>query len=279
MGDWIKLNVGGHVFNTTRTTLMSEPNSMLGRMFDEDNEKLLNPCQIQDGAFLIDRPPKYFEPILNYLRSGKMIIDQNINPEGVLEEARYFGMQSLIPMLEESILKKEKEKDDDKPLNRRDIIKILASTESSSELRFQGLNLSGSDLSKLDLRCINFKYAKLSNCKLNGANLSKCNLERADLSGAVIDGAQLLGCRMLCTNFEGASMKKCNFEDPEGSAAYMEGCNLKRANLEGSQMAYVNLRVATLKDANLQNCDLRAAILAGADLEVYSTYFYMLFSQ
>ena len=105
MGDWIKLNVGGHVFNTTRTTLMSEPNSMLGRMFDEDNEKLLNPCQIQDGAFLIDRPPKYFEPILNYLRSGKMIIDQNINPEGVLEEARYFGMQSLIPKLEEFIKK------------------------------------------------------------------------------------------------------------------------------------------------------------------------------
>ena len=38
MSDWIKLNVGGQKFYTTRTTLMSEPDSMIARMFSEENK-------------------------------------------------------------------------------------------------------------------------------------------------------------------------------------------------------------------------------------------------
>jgi len=267
MSEWIKLNVGGQTFYTTRTTLMSEPESMLARMFSEENKNILMPCQMENDTYLIDRTPKYFEPLLHYLRSGRVILDANVNPEGVLEEAKYFGIDSMIPILEEIICDSEKEKDQDLPLTRREVVKILASTECHRELRFQGLNLAGADLSKLDLRCINFKYAKMKGCQLLGANLSKCNMERVDLSNAKLDGAQLLGVRMVCSNLEKASLLNCNFEDPAGSVALMEGCNLRGANLEGSQMAGVNLRVATLKDANMQNCDLRSAVLAGADLE------------
>ena len=35
-----------------------------------------------NGAYLIDRSPAYFEPILNYLRSTEVILDKNINPQG-----------------------------------------------------------------------------------------------------------------------------------------------------------------------------------------------------
>ena len=42
-------------------------------------------------------------------------------------------------------------------LTRRDVLKASMTTPVNAELRFQGVNLAGSDLSKLDLRNINFK--------------------------------------------------------------------------------------------------------------------------
>lgn len=268
--EWVTLNVGGKYFTTSKRTLAStEPTSMLARMFSQDNNGyLFTPSSIdKNGAYLIDRSPTYFEPILNYLRCGQLIYDKNVNPEGILEEAKFFGIESIIPTLEQ-IISHEKQPRDTLPLTRRDVIDALVKCSYTDELRFQGVNLSGSDLSKLDLRYINLKYANLRNCKLTASNLSWCCLERADLSNAILDQAQLLGVKSLCANFEGATMKNCNFKDPAGSRANMEGVNLKGAILEGSDMGCVNLRVATLKNANLRNCDLRAAVLAGADLEV-----------
>lgn len=290
--DWVTLNVGGKCFATSKTTLTGkEPSSMLARMFAEDNGGyFFSPSAVdKNGAYLIDRSPKYFEPLLNYLRIGQLIYDNNVNPEGILEEARFFGIDSVIPLLEQ-IIKEKKVPNDALPLNRREVVDVLIRTPLKAELRFQGVNLRGADLSKLDLRSINFKYANLHGCKLIGANLSWCCLERADLSHAILDGAQLLGCvekslffrtlvlfsmyriflgvKSVCANMESASLKNCNFKDPAGSRANMEGVNLKGANLEGSDMSGVNLRVATLKNASLQNCDLRTAVFAGADLEV-----------
>lgn len=266
--DWLLLNVGGKHFATTRSTLTTkEPNSMLACMIASEDSALLCPSSVDKyGAFLIDRSPVYFEPILNYLRHGQLILDTNTSPRGVLEEAKFFGIESLVKILESKV-EDEQQSSDNAPLTRRDVINILISTSFSSELRFQGVNLAHADLSRLDLRYINFKYANLHRAKLSGANLSYCCLERTDLSQANLESAILLGVKMLCANLEGANLRSCNMEDPAGNRANMEGVNLKGANLEGSQMAGVNLRVATLKRANLQNCDLRGAVLAGADLE------------
>ncbi|RWS02694.1 BTB/POZ domain-containing protein KCTD9-like protein [Dinothrombium tinctorium] len=267
--DWILLNIGGRLFSTTKSTIITkEPDSMIARMFS--SEPLMCPSpQDANGAYLIDRSPTYFEPILGYLRHGELILDKNVNPQGVLEEAKFYGILSLIPILESIIASEESPPTDPNciPLTRQDVIKALISTTSSSELRFQGVNLMGADLSRLDLRNINFKYANLQGACLRGANLSYSCLERADLSGANMEGAVLHSVKMVCANLEGAVLKGANMEDPLGNRTNMEGVNLKAANLEGSQMAGVNLRVAKLKNANLQNCDLRGTILAGADLE------------
>lgn len=94
VSDWITLNVGGKHFTTTRSTILAkEPLSMLARMFAEDkNMYLMNPSTTDSvGAYLIDRSPEYFEPILNYLRHGDVILDKHVNPRGVLEEAVFYG--------------------------------------------------------------------------------------------------------------------------------------------------------------------------------------------
>ena len=82
----------GERFLTTKSTILKEPDSMLARMFCGD----LNPSIKDDqGYFLVDRDPKYFQPILNYLRTGKFNLDANLSRKAVLEEAHYFGIQSL----------------------------------------------------------------------------------------------------------------------------------------------------------------------------------------
>ncbi|XP_076681260.1 BTB/POZ domain-containing protein KCTD9 [Andrena cerasifolii] len=267
--EWITLNVGGQYFTTTRDTLTkTEPMSMLARMFTEttgSEQRILPSRQDPNGAFLIDRSPTYFEPLLNYLRHGEIILDANVNAAGVLAEARFYGLEGAIKML--TTIVDEQQKNGLVSLTRKDVLKAIMSTPVTSELRFQGVDFVGADLSKLDLRNINFKYAIMRGCRLVGANLSGCCFERADLSHANLQGAQLVCVRMLCANLAAANLHSCNFEDPGGLPANMEGVNLKGANLEGSNMAAVNLRVATLKNAILKNCDLRLAVLAGADLE------------
>ena len=62
---------------------------MLSRMFlhtkegqDDDVQRIVPSVQDEQGAYMIDRSPKYFEPILNYLRTGKIIIDTNVSRDG-----------------------------------------------------------------------------------------------------------------------------------------------------------------------------------------------------
>ena len=58
-GEVVTLNVGGRLFTTTRTTLTSQPDSVLGRMFDPTSS--LPPARMVDGAFFIDANPNVFE--------------------------------------------------------------------------------------------------------------------------------------------------------------------------------------------------------------------------
>ncbi|EDW83712.1 uncharacterized protein Dwil_GK13533 [Drosophila willistoni] len=264
---WVKLNVGGQVYTTTVDTLLREPDSMLARMFLQDGNVIRPSERDEQGAYLIDRSPHYFEPILNYLRHGQFVCDAQISIKGVLEEARFFGICSLVAHLEELISQQEGPPNDYRPLTRIDVIKAIIQTSVLTELRFQGVNLSGADLRKLDFRNINFKYANMSRCNLSHTNLNYCCLERADLQYANLECAQLVSIRALCANMEGANLRGCNFEDPTGVRTNLEGVNLKGACLESSNMAGVNLRVANLKNANMKNCNLRSAVLAGADLE------------
>ena len=227
--EWITLNVGGRKFTTTRSTLTkNQPDSMLARMFSNDLNDGMTPSPVDEsGAFLIDRSPIYFEPIIGYLRHGQLVLDEGVNIRGVLEEARFYGLETLVQVIEDLIEQETDREAKSMCLSRRDVINALIGTTCNAELRFQGVNLSGADLSKLDLRNINFKYANFKGANLSGANLSYCCLERADLSDCNLDGAILHGVKMVCANLEGSSLRGINCEDPMNKVTNMEGINLK----------------------------------------------------
>ena len=96
-GDWIKLDVGGTIFKTTRLTLSQVPDSLLGRMFHPDSS--LPPARMQDGAFLIDADPGSFPVILNWLRYQEVALGE-VTVETALSAARYFGLLGLVEALE-----------------------------------------------------------------------------------------------------------------------------------------------------------------------------------
>jgi len=83
VGDWVKLNVGGVIFQTTKTSLANDKNSVLAKMVGICNNSNYEwSTTMIDGCYMIDRDPIYFRYILNYLRTGKLFLDENINREG-----------------------------------------------------------------------------------------------------------------------------------------------------------------------------------------------------
>ncbi|XP_044034342.1 BTB/POZ domain-containing protein KCTD5 isoform X5 [Siniperca chuatsi] len=103
-GKWVRLNVGGTVFLTTRQTLLKEQTSFLYRLCQHQD---LHSDTDETGAYVIDRDPTYFGPILNYLRHGKLVYNKELAEEGVLEEAEFYNITPLIKLIKERIVERD----------------------------------------------------------------------------------------------------------------------------------------------------------------------------
>ena len=99
MGEWVKLNVGGQQFVTSKSTLAKEPESMICRTVLGELPSLKD----ENGAILIDRSPKYFDAILNYLRMGEIMPDHDINVDALIQEAKFYGIMGLVEKYEHNL--------------------------------------------------------------------------------------------------------------------------------------------------------------------------------
>ncbi|CAJ0565645.1 unnamed protein product, partial [Mesorhabditis spiculigera] len=95
MDDVVRLNVGGTLFCTTRTTLLRDPSSIFSRVLDSD-EETPSIVHLEDGSIFIDRDGQMFTYILQYMRSGKLILPEDFKDAGrLMDEAHYFNLKGL----------------------------------------------------------------------------------------------------------------------------------------------------------------------------------------
>lgn len=98
---WIRLNVGGRLFLTTKHTLSRDENSFFARLIQEDPD--LPTDKDDSGAYLIDRDSDHFAPVLNFLRHGKLVTTPSVSLQGILEEAEFYNLSSLIQLCKERL--------------------------------------------------------------------------------------------------------------------------------------------------------------------------------
>jgi hypothetical protein len=105
MSTLINLNVGGTSFTTTMATLCSDQNSVLASMFDPEKTPAIKDLS---GAYFIDRDPKAFSVLLNFLRTGQIFTMQTGVSSAQLEvEATHFGLTGILKAMEVEKLERE----------------------------------------------------------------------------------------------------------------------------------------------------------------------------
>ena len=93
-GEVVTLNVGGVLVTTTRSTLTSHEDSMLGAMFSGNYVPTAFDAQ---GHHFIDRDGYMFRHVLNFLRSGRLCLPQGFKDWDLLEaEADFYQIPQLI---------------------------------------------------------------------------------------------------------------------------------------------------------------------------------------
>ncbi|XP_050404253.1 BTB/POZ domain-containing protein KCTD3 isoform X1 [Patella vulgata] len=93
-GEIIHLNVGGTRFSTSRQTLTWIPDSFFTSMLSGRISSLRD----ETGAIFIDRDPKLFAVILNFLRTKEVEL-KNLNLSPLRHEAEFYGITPLVRRL------------------------------------------------------------------------------------------------------------------------------------------------------------------------------------
>ena len=92
----VKLNVGGHYFTTSVQTLNKDSGSMLHAMFSGRFDTKPS----EDGSYFIDRDGTHFRYILNYLRTGQLLLpDDKLIKNELLAEAQFYQIQEMVEKL------------------------------------------------------------------------------------------------------------------------------------------------------------------------------------
>ncbi|XP_062522028.1 uncharacterized protein LOC134196823 [Corticium candelabrum] len=249
----VKLDVGGHKFTTSLTTLKSQPDSMLAVMFSGRHQLATD----EDGAYFIDRDGTHYRHILNYLRDDTNLeetLPQTKREQlELLKEAQYCQLNKLETKIKMMMLPRVTQEQlntvfwgnqynrpiqpvyqprrrfqrswnsfiSDGGCAQNSFISDGGHQIATARLASQSLSYEERDLSELNFSNTHFSCAGISfkrSC-LRQANFSGCCFEPrypVDFSGTDLSEADFQRCAGLITggvNFEGAILDNAKFDD------------------------------------------------------------------
>lgn len=96
----VELNVGGQVYVTRHSTLLSVPDSTLAHMFSPRRSAQRELPRDSRARFFIDRDGFLFRYVLDYLRDKQLALPEHFpEKERLLHEAEYFQLSDLVKLL------------------------------------------------------------------------------------------------------------------------------------------------------------------------------------
>lgn len=100
----ITLNVGGHLYTTSLSTLTKYPDSMLGAMFSGR----MPSAQDKNGYYFIDRDGVLFRYILNFLRTSALSLPDDFKEiDLIVKEAEFYQIKLLVELVKGMQRRKE----------------------------------------------------------------------------------------------------------------------------------------------------------------------------
>jgi len=99
-GDVVDLNVGGVVYSTSRRTLVHDEDSLLAKWFgcsDGGGDEHRPPTRDAQGRYFIDRDGALFRYVLDYLRTGQLVLPESFRERSRLrQEAEFYRLAGML---------------------------------------------------------------------------------------------------------------------------------------------------------------------------------------
>ena len=236
----LKLDVGGHKFTTSRTTLTSQPDSMLAAMFS-GRHKLI---QDGKGAYFIDRDGTHFRFILNYLRDGQLgsLPEDKIQLQELVRESDYYQLTELTQHIRVKLM----------PVVTQATIDSLKlgyhyySYSYTGALQVDGRDASTTVTPKFTIQNSSMDKKNLANISFTGIYFSN----GFSFKGSYLRGADFSGCYFgSAVFFNDADLTDVNFEGCGGLLS--DKVQFIGAKLDGARFEQGVIRKLTVSKAEV----------------------------
>jgi len=101
----VRLNIGGHFYETTNKTIARVQDTFLTSLISNRVPTIMD----REGRYFIDRDGQFFAPILTYLRTEELSIPPTMSIDDVEREAKFYLIHPLTKIIKEIKEQEERE--------------------------------------------------------------------------------------------------------------------------------------------------------------------------